>query len=143
MRREFYDVRDGRVRFTLDNRSEWSSRDLARFFARGLKAYGIKTPRDIIVVPSPIRSRGCAEIGNGKPGTCRPARPIVIAIASPSRFNLRRLARLFLHELTHTCCYTHEDMPHDVLWSLGSVPKWARVNIRWQGQRGALSRKHR
>lgn len=143
MRREVYDVRDGRVKFTLDNRSWWASRDLARFFARGLKAYGVFTPREIIVYPSPIRSRGCAEIGRGRPGTCRPAKPIVIAIASPSRFDLRRLAQLFRHELAHTSCYQHEDMPHDVLWSLGPVPAWAKVKLRWEGQRAPLSRKRR
>ena len=134
MRREVFDVRDGRVRFTLDNRSGWSSRDLARFFARGLKAYKVFARRDIIVVPSPIRSRGCAEIGG---------KPIVIAIASPSRFDLRRLARLFEHEVAHTKGQRHEDMSDNVLWSLGPTPAWAKVPLRWKGTRGTLSRKRR
>lgn len=136
MRREVLDCRDGRVRFRLDNRSAWSSRDLARFFARGLKALRIFTFREIIVTPSPIRSRGCAEIGSGR----RDGKAISIAIASPSRFDLRRLARLFEHEVAHTKGQHHEDMSHNVLWSLGPVPRWAKVQLRWQGE---LTRKRR
>jgi hypothetical protein len=139
MRREVFNVRDGRVKFTLDNRSGWSSRDLARFFARGLKAYAVFSRRDIIVVPSPIRSRGCAEIGQGG----RHGKAIVIAMASPSRFDLRRLARLFEHEVAHTKGQRHEDMPHNVLWSLGPIPAWAKTPLRWKGSGGALSRKRR
>ena len=137
MRREVLGVRDGRVRFTLDNRSGWASRDLARFFARGLKAYKVFTHVDIVVVPSPIRSRGCAQIGRGG----RNGRAIVIAISSPSRFNLRRLARLFEHEAHHTKGQQHEDMSHDVLWSIGPTPAWAKVPIRWRGNTPPLSRK--
>jgi hypothetical protein len=137
MRREVFDVRDGRVKFTLDNRTGWASRDLARLFARGLKAYGIFTHVDIIAWPSPIRSRGCAQIGRGG----RNGRAMVIAMASPSHFDLRRLARLFEHEVSHTKGQQHEDMSHDVLWSLGPVPAWAKVSLRWRGSRASLSRK--
>lgn len=134
MRRERIIARDGRVSFTLDNRSWWNTRDLARFFARGLKAYGVFTRKDIIVVSSPIRSRGCAQIGG---------KGITIAIASPSRFDLRRLARLFEHEVAHSKGQHHEDMSHNVLWSLGPTPAWAKVTIRWEKPRGTLSRKRR
>jgi len=120
------------VRFTLDNRTRWASRGLALFFARGLHAYSVRRPRDIIVVPSPIRSRGCAQIGrNGIEG-----KAITIALASPSHFDLRRLARLFEHEVQHTLGQRHEDMTHNVLWSLGPVPAWAKTPLRW-----SLSRK--
>lgn len=125
------------VRFTLDNRSGWTTRDLACFFARGLRAYGVKKHCHIIVTRSPIRSRGCAQIGG---------KALVIAIASPSRFDLRRLARLFEHEVAHLQGKRHEDMPHNVLWSLGPVPTWARVSIRWRGKARRskpLSRKRR
>jgi hypothetical protein len=131
---------DGGVSFTLDNRSGWSTRDLARFFARGLRAYRVKSHRHIIVVPSPIRSRGCARIGQGKG---KDGEAMVIAIASPSRFDLRRLARLFEHEVAHTKGQRHEDMPHDVLWSLGPVPGWAKTPLRWQRKERQLSRKRR
>lgn len=54
---------------------------------------------------------------------------MVISIASPSNFSLRRLARLFEHEVTHKLGQTHEQMQHDVLWSLGPVPSWARGSV--------------
>lgn len=120
---ELLRVRDGRVSFSLDNRSWWNSRDLARFFAAGLKALKVFKRRDIIVVSSPIRSRGCAQIGG---------RGITIAIATPSRFELRRLARLFEHEVAHTNGLYHEDMSYSVLWSLGPTPAWAKLRLRWE-----------
>lgn len=138
MRREVLEVKGDGVRFTLDNRSGWASRDLAKFFHRGLVAFKAKTPKHIIVTPSPIRSRGCAQIGQGG----KEAEAIVIAIASPSHFDLRRLARLFEHEFAHTKGQYHEDMSHNVMWSLGPVPRWAKVTIRWQGDK-QLSRKRR
>lgn len=69
------------------------------------------------VVPSPIRSRGCAEVGG---------RRMVIAIASPSNFSLRRLARLFEHEAAHLKGLDHERMNERLLYSLGPTPGWAK-----------------
>ncbi len=132
------ECRGNGVRFTLDNRSGWASRDLARFFARGLRAMRVRQAKHIIVTPSPIRSRGCAQIG----GKRYEGHAIVIAIAPPSRFDLRRLARLFEHEVSHTKGMHHEDMPDNVLWSLGRIPKWAwGTKLRYVGRR--LSRKRR
>jgi hypothetical protein len=60
---------------------------------------------------------------------------MVMAIASPSHFTMKRFARVFEHEITHTKGADHEDMPDNVLWSLGSVPKWARgVKLRYLGR---------
>lgn len=129
-------VRAPGVSFTLENHSGWDTRDLARLFARGLRALGVKRRRHIIVVASPIRSRGCAEIGEKAYGRrLREGEAIVIAMASPARFSMRRLARLFEHEVTHTLGYEHEEMSERVLWSLGDVPPWARnVRLRYKGR---------
>jgi hypothetical protein len=124
------------VRFTLENRSGWDTKDLARFFARGLRALGVRKERLIIVVASPIRSRGCAEIGEKTYGQrLREGEAVVIAMAPPSRFSLRRLARLFEHEVTHTKGFEHEEMPERVLWSLGGIPSWAKgTPLRYRGR---------
>lgn len=115
---------------TVQNRSGYDTRDLREFFSRGLRALHVRTCRKIIVVAAPARSRGCAEVGikRGKHGVV-----IVIAIAPPSRFSVRRLSRLFEHEVAHTLGKDHEDMSHDLLWSLGATPRWARgLNIRYR-----------
>lgn len=131
-------VRAPGVRFTLENHSGWDTKDLARFFARGLRAFGVKEPKLIVVVASPIRSRGCAEIGQKAYGNrlkVKEGENIVIAMAPPSRFCLRRLARLFEHEVTHAKGFEHEEMEERVLWSLGDIPPWARnTPLRYRGR---------
>lgn len=127
-------VRAPGVRFTLDNRTGWNTRDLARFFARGLRALRARGKRHIIVVASPIRSRGCAEIGERFGDRLREGEAIVISIASPAKFSLRRLARLFEHEVTHTLGYEHEQMPERILWSEGGIPSWAKTPLRYEGR---------
>lgn len=124
------------VRFTLENRSGWDTKDLARFFARGLLAFGVRHPKLIIVVASPIRSRGCAEVGEKAfRRRLKEGEAIVIAMAPPSRFSLRRLVRLFEHEVTHTLGYEHEEMDERVLWSEGDVPSWAKtLSFRYRGR---------
>lgn len=108
----------------LHNRSGYNSDDLRHFFERGLRA--MRVPRSkklqVTVVASPVRSRGCAEVGGNR---------MVIAIASPSHFSIRRLARLFEHEVSHTLGMQHSEMPEKLLYSLGSTPDWAKVRIRY------------
>lgn len=140
------DVRAPGVRFTLENHSGWDTKDLGRFFARGLRALGVRRHKLIVVVASPIRSRGCAEVGEPLTGTgstssynrrlrIREGEAIVIAMAPPARFSVRRLARLFEHEVTHTKGLEHEEMSERVLWSLGDVPPWAKgVPLRYRGR---------
>lgn len=129
-------VRAPGVRFTLENHSGWDTKDLARFFARGLRALGVRRHKLIVVVASPIRSRGCAEVGEKAfANRLREGEAIVIAMAPPARFSVRRLARLFEHEVTHTLGLEHEEMSERVLWSLGDVPPWARgVPLRYRGR---------
>lgn len=133
--------------FRLENRTGYDSDDLRRFFAVGLAAtrtwpgYGSRKWPDvdrtkppvlrIVVVSSPIRSRGCAEVGKRiceKDGTaCARVNGsrMVIAMAAPWRFSLRRLGRLFEHECAHIRGFEHEDMDKNVLLSLGPTPEWA------------------
>ena len=98
---------------------------------KGLRALGVRQSKSIIVVSAPARSRGCAEVGRGR----SEGGAIVISMAPPSRFSLRRLARLFVHEVTHTKGKDHEQMEHEVLWSLGPIPSWAQgARIRYRGR---------
>jgi hypothetical protein len=121
----------------LDNRSGYDTADLRRFFLKGLRSLGVRERKHIIVVASPVRSRGCAEVGAGsgaRPGR-REGVAVVISIASPSHYSLRRLAKLFEHEVGHTHGLVHEKMSHDMLWSLGPVPRWAQgTKIRYRGR---------
>lgn len=120
------------MRLRLENRSGYDTEDLRRFLLAGLRATVPKL-RDVdaVVVSSPIRSRGCAEVGG---------RRIVIAIAPPSRFSLRRLSRLLDHEAAHLTGKEHEDMARELLYSLGPIPDWAK---RWYHAGGRLRYKGR
>lgn len=116
--------------FDLENLSGWDTGDLRRFLERGFRAYGFPAEAirryKIVAVAAPQRSRGCAEVGG---------RGMAIAMASPSHFSLRRLARLFEHEAAHLAGYEHEDMPHRLLYSLGGVPDWAQgTRLRYHGR---------
>lgn len=95
-----------------------------------MRSLGVKEPKHIIVVSAPQRSRGCAEVGDKREGVA-----IVISMGPPSRYSLRRLARLFEHEVGHTSGLVHEKMSHNMLWSLGPVPEWAKGStIRYRGR---------
>ncbi len=94
----------------------------------------VREPKHVIVVSAPARSRGCAEIGDPR-ARRREGVAIVIAISPPSRFRLRRLARLFEHEVGHTSGLDHEAMSREMLWSLGTTPAWAKGSkIRYRGR---------
>jgi hypothetical protein len=103
------------------NRSGYDTRSLKRFFERGLRAMRIRArgrpPLEITLVSSPIRSRGCAEVKGHR---------MTIAMASWAKFSVRRLARLFEHEVAHTEGLDHEQMSHQLLYSTGPTPRWAR-----------------
>lgn len=107
------------MRLRLINRSGYTSASLRAFFERGLRAIAPRAKGEltIVVTSAPGRSRGCASVGG---------RRMVIAMAPPSRFRLRRLSRLFLHELRHILGDEHEDMEERVLYSLGSTCEWAK-----------------
>lgn len=114
------------MKFTLENRSGYNTADLARFFARGFRAVGVTKRVRVVVSSSPIRSRGCADVGGSR---------LSIALAPPSRFSLRRLARLFIHEAAHIQGVDHQDMPDKLLYSRGPTPGWARESrIRYEGR---------
>ena len=127
--------------FRLENRTGYDTGDLRRFFAKGLTATGTRGRGGdlrIVVTASPIRSRGCAEVGvrECEGGRCsrRNGSRMIIAIAAPWRFSLRRLAKLFEHECAHIRGMEHEDMDKDLLLSLGRTPRWARASrFRYYG----------
>lgn len=123
------------VSLRLENRTGWDTGDLRRFFLKGLEAMGARGRRHIIVVPAPQRSRGCAEVGQTFARRLREGEAIVIAMASPANFSLRRLARLFEHEVSHTLGYEHHHMGERLYWSLGRIPYWAEGSrIRYRGR---------
>lgn len=123
-----------RVPFEVVNNTGYSTADLRSFVTKGLRALGAKAPKTIVFVAAPQRSRGCAEVGSSKCASGE-ENPVVIALAAPHKFSLRRLARLFEHEITHTMGYQHKEMTEEVMYSLGSIPDWAQdVKIRYLGR---------
>ena len=129
----------GPAPFELVNNTGYSTEDLRRFCVRGLRALGARGPKTFVFVAAPQRSRGCAEVGTSKCAAGEET-DVVIALASPHKFSLRRLARLFEHEVTHTLGYQHEEMTEEILYSLGPVPDWAKgAKIRYLGRAPLLN----
>lgn len=91
-----------------------------------MRGEGMRGPKRILVVASPVRSRGCAQIPDGGVRSRREGEKVVIAIASPVRFRLLRLANLTRHEFTHSKGLEHEQMPRDIEWAMGPLPGWAK-----------------
>lgn len=101
------------------------------------------TPKTIVVVSAPARSRGCAEVAYAKaPKDEKNA--IIIAIGPKSYHSrtenpevsfMRRLSRLFEHEVLHTQGFEHSEMQYNEAWSYGSMPEWAKGHhIRYVGR---------
>ena len=65
---------------------------------------------------------------------------MVLAIAPPSYYSsergfMRRLSRLFDHEIRHVRGDQHEDMEEPDLYSLGPVSPWARgLRVRYRAR---------
>ena len=111
----------GSARHTLRNATGYSTADLVRITAKAFRAYGIKTPKDVIFTSSPIRTRGCATVS---PDRSRAV--LSVSIAAPSKFTWQKLAAILRHECAHLRGLQHEDMHEELLYSEGSVPRWAR-----------------
>lgn len=113
------------------NVSGYDTRDLAAFVQAGLGQAGVRRPKVVVVSASPIYTRGCAEIKPDVPGAV-----LSLAIASPSRFRLAKLARIVDHEALHLLGRDHGEMPERRLYtSDGYVPKWARgFRLRYLGR---------
>ena len=111
----------------LDNRSGYDDASLRRFIGAGLRATGMPSRGlRVVVLSAPERSRGCATV-KGK--------ELILALAPPSRYSLRRLARLLEHEAAHLRGADHGDMPHGLLYSLGPTPAWAHGRVlRYRGR---------
>lgn len=116
--------------FTLENRSGYDTADLRAFFRVALARCGVRTHKQILVVASPIRTRGCAEVASDRPGS-----GIVVAIAPPSTFTMSKFSRIVLHELTHAKGVEHDAMPERLLYSEGSALPWTKgLRIRYRGR---------
>lgn len=128
------------MRFTLENHSGYDTGDLARFFQVAFRVLGVRRDKRVIVVASPVRTRGCASVSKDVRGAT-----IVIAIAPPSRFSMAKLARIVEHEIAHAKGAEHSDMiagraggrsPRDwdrLHYSEGPLPWWARgLKIRYR-----------
>lgn len=117
----------------LVNRSGYDTEDLRRYIRRGLRANRVRQDVLVIVVASPIRSRGCAEVGGGR---------MTLAIAAPGRTSTRefyrRFARLIDHECGHLNGYDHDQMrrlSRAFLYSEGPESRWSRgLRIRYRGR---------
>jgi hypothetical protein len=127
-----------RAGFWLVNRSGYDSAALRRLFTRGLLALRLKRKPGLVikVVTAPARSKGCADVGGNK---------IIIAIAPPSVFSMRRLARVFEHEVAHVMGFHHGQMAgvsRELLMSpdSGETPRWAQdqsggdLKLPWRGR---------
>lgn len=125
------------------NRTNYVTEDLERFFVAGLNALGTKHDKIIRVLSTTGESRGIANVGacqNNQRGPCE-KKGLVLFLPPPEQLTIRRLARLFEHEVRHTRGETHEEMSEEVYWSSQkTVPAWARgAQIRWQyGQQRQL-----
>ena len=121
----------------LINKTPYDTGDLLRFFARGLWALGCRKDKVIKVLLTKGESRGIAYVGScsgqNRSGPCE-AKSIVLMLPPPEKLTIRRLARLFEHEVRHTRGERHEDMSEDVYWSSQrTVPAWAKgAQIRWR-----------
>jgi hypothetical protein len=118
------------------NKTSYDTSDLTRFFAKGLWALGCRKDKVIRVLMTTGDSRGIANVGmcrNGKRGECE-RRGLVLFLPPPEQLTLRRLARLFEHEVKHTLGKTHEEMSEQEYWSSQpSIPGWAHgAIVRWR-----------
>lgn len=137
----------------VENETPYDTRDLAAFFAKGLRAMGARVPKIIRCIPIASASRGVANVGRhsqrlrqegsrspqpsgGTGGGTGEAHSLVLALPVPSKMTLRRLARLLEHEVRHTFGEEHKDMTTKVYWSLGPLPAWARgARVRYDNGR--------
>lgn len=105
------------LRIHLENFTGYATSDLRRFFERGLRACGVTGHVFVVATTSPIFTRGCASIGG---------RRLIMAFAAPSRQDMRRNARVLMHEAEHLKGKTHERMPEPMRYSEGGLPAWAK-----------------
>jgi hypothetical protein len=91
------------------------------------------SPLEVMVTPTPQRTRGCAVVGGKK---------MVLAVAPPSRFSKAKLARIIKHEMLHARGKEHEDMKEDELWSSGPEPEWSKdKQVRSRGRGESVQRR--
>lgn len=122
-----------RIELTIDNKTNWSTKDLRRFFLAGMKAKGIDTRREIRVRYG--NHGGWAVIGGDHvncygitvqitlPG------PSAVAEKGDGAIDYLKLAQVLEHELDHTLGLNHKDMLD--WWTL--TPTWHKgLTIEWK-----------
>jgi hypothetical protein len=105
------------ARGRIDNRTSYRDEDVRKFVQAGLRAYGAPPNTEVTVRAAPGRTRGCAILGG---------RRMVLALARPSKWSLRKATLIFRHEVAHLRGADHHEMSPDIYWSRGPVPAWAR-----------------
>jgi hypothetical protein len=121
---------------TVRNHTGYVTADLERFFKRGLEFFGAQKDKVIKVIPTKTDDgRGIAFVGRcaypREKGACE-GKSMVLMLPHPSQITMRRLARLFEHELKHNLGLSHEQMSEGEYWSRGPIPSWARgCIIQW------------
>lgn len=110
----------------LENQSGYDTDDLIRIVEKAARVMGVRKRVYVIVTASPIRSRGCATVGGDE---------FSLAVAPPSKFTMRRFARLNEHEWAHIRGLQHEQMGERLLYSEGPLPRWAEgLRLRYRGR---------
>lgn len=111
-----------KARLTLVNQTRYSTRDLRRFFLRGLDAmtHGHRTDKHIVVVYS-RRGRvwGCAGVSD----RLQPSQGMRFAL--PVRnLDLDSFGRVLRHENAHNLGLLHGEMDWDLRYCMGPDPEW-------------------
>ena len=111
---------------TVRNHTGYVTADLERFFKRGLEFFGAQKDKVIKVIPTKTDDgRGIAFVGRcaypREKGACE-GKSMVLMLPHPSQLTMRRLARLFEHELKHNLGLSHEQMSEGEYWSRGQLP---------------------
>ena len=119
--RNSHRLRNGRSRALLRARSSRARRKKDKIISVEIDEDG-RRPRDRVCGSCAYpRERGACE-----------GKSIVLMLPHPRRLTLRRLARLFEHEVKHNLGLSHEQMNEDEYWSRGQLPQWARgCIIQW------------
>jgi len=100
------------LRLKIDNRTEYSTQDLRRFFLAGLTAGGAEGYRHVVVVYSRTQHHGRASIG----GNCGQGSWITMYAPAMGKLDLLKFAQVFDHEVAHTMGVRHKDMAEDLLY---------------------------
>jgi hypothetical protein len=139
----------------IKNLTDYETRDLRRFFLRGLRAMGAKSNKFIEVRPKSGRfTCSRAQVGkidvyqgvDGKRWHLREARWIRMLVYenADGTVNLQYFARVFEHEVLHSKGARHSDMSKHQMDCDLPLPDWAvGLEVRKRAPKPLLSREAR